>query len=75
MNGKRPWHEVPLEQAYGVQLPHPGIQGPYDTEGAECPWPWWPLTLAGKPIGMAHCPYCGEMVAAGVPHPDYGVAS
>ena len=22
-------------------------------------------------IGMAHCPYCGEMVLGGYPHPDY----
>ena len=24
-----------------------------------------------EPMGMFHCPYCGEMVLAGVPHPDY----
>lgn len=23
------------------------------------------------PIGMLHCPICGEMVLAGAPHPDY----
>jgi hypothetical protein len=23
------------------------------------------------PIGMFHCPLCGEMVLAGMPHPDY----
>ena len=23
------------------------------------------------PIGMFHCPECGEMVVAGIPHPDY----
>jgi hypothetical protein len=23
------------------------------------------------PIGMFHCPECGEMVLAGMPHPDY----
>ena len=23
------------------------------------------------PIGMFHCPNCGEMVVAGCPHPDY----
>lgn len=25
------------------------------------------------PIGMFHCPQCGEMVVAGQPHPDYSV--
>ena len=24
-----------------------------------------------SPIGMFHCPECGEMVVAGLPHPDY----
>ena len=23
------------------------------------------------PIGMFHCPECGEMVVAGMPHPDW----
>ena len=23
------------------------------------------------PIGMFHCPECGEMVVAGIPHPDW----
>ncbi|MHB1098914.1 MAG: hypothetical protein ACYCZR_05095 [Burkholderiales bacterium] len=30
-----------------------------------------PKVMAGKPIGMFHCPDCGEMVLAGVDHPDY----
>lgn len=30
-----------------------------------------PLSLLGKPIGMYHCPECGEMVVAGEEHPDY----
>ena len=29
-----------------------------------------PEALAGAPIGMYHCPDCGAMVLAGVPHPD-----
>jgi transcription initiation factor IIE alpha subunit len=29
-----------------------------------------PTTLLGKPIGMFHCPECGEMVIAGLPHPE-----
>jgi hypothetical protein len=27
-----------------------------------------PEALAGQPIGMYHCEYCGEMQLAGVPH-------
>ena len=30
-----------------------------------------PREMAGQPIGMFHCPECGEMVIAGMPHPDY----
>lgn len=29
-----------------------------------------PEELLGEPIGMYHCPDCGAMVVAGVPHPD-----
>jgi len=29
-----------------------------------------PKTYAGYPIGMFHCPECGEMVVAGIDHPD-----
>lgn len=29
-----------------------------------------PERLKGKPIGMYHCPDCGAMVLAGLPHPD-----
>lgn len=28
-----------------------------------------PRPLAGQPIGMLHCPLCGEMVIAGMAHP------
>jgi hypothetical protein len=27
-----------------------------------------PRPLVGVPIGMFHCPECGEMVIAGLPH-------
>ncbi len=30
-----------------------------------------PRPLAGQPIGMFHCPLCGEMVIAGMEHPDW----
>lgn len=29
-----------------------------------------PELLRGAPIGMYHCPDCGVMILAGVPHPD-----
>lgn len=28
-----------------------------------------PVKLTGQPIGMYHCPECGTMVLAGLPHP------
>lgn len=33
---------------------------------AKCPHD--PRVLAGQPIGMYHCPDCGEMVVAGMEH-------
>jgi hypothetical protein len=32
------------------------------------PCPEQPLLLAGQPIGQYHCPGCGMMLIAGVPH-------
>jgi hypothetical protein len=32
-----------------------------------------PTKLKYTPIGMLHCPLCGEMVLAGYPHPDYSL--
>jgi len=32
-----------------------------------------PKEMTGKPIGMYHCPECGEMVIAGMEHPDYSL--
>ena len=31
-----------------------------------------PQKVTGS-IGMYHCPECGEMVLAGMPHPDYSL--
>ncbi len=36
---------------------------------SKCPYD--PMEMCGKPIGMYHCPLCGEMVLACVEHPDY----
>lgn len=51
-----------------------------DATGAAPECPHDPQTHAGKPIGMYHCPECGCMVLAGLPHPvcdidfcEYGV--
>ena len=33
----------------------------------QCPYD--PTPLMGEPIGMFHCPLCGDMVIAGLPHP------
>lgn len=32
-----------------------------------------PMPLKGQPIGMFHCPECGEMILAGMPHVDYSL--
>ena len=31
------------------------------------------MLLKGAPIGMFHCPECGEMILAGVPHINYDI--
>lgn len=69
---KRMWHEFEPRDMVNTVLPHPDIQGPYTSEGQECPWPWDPPQLLGAPIGQYHCPYCGEMCIAGFDHTDYG---
>ncbi len=32
-----------------------------------------PTPLKGQPIGMFHCPECGEMILAGIAHIDYSL--
>jgi hypothetical protein len=71
------WTDISPRDAAGIALPVSNIEGPLvDPEVAEapgqvCPWPWEPQQLAGVPLGMYHCRYCGSMVLVGVPHPDY----
>jgi len=36
--------------------------------GANCPEK--PEKLLGQPIGQYHCPSCGMMIVAGIPHPE-----
>jgi hypothetical protein len=69
--GEREWSEISPANAVGIELPAPGIRGPLNEEGQVCPWPWEPQQLVGLPLGQYHCPYCGAMVIAGVPHLDY----
>lgn len=42
-----------------------------DIDGKPCPWPYDPLFLVGAPLGQYHCPACGSMIIAGLPHLDY----
>lgn len=47
---------------------------PHNEMGERCPWPFDSLLIVANgpvPLGMYHCPYCGSMLVAGVPHPDY----
>lgn len=70
----RTWTEITPEQAAAEELDlardlH--ITAPRNENGERCPWPWEPQQLVGAPIGQYHCPHCGAMVLAGVPHMDY----
>lgn len=51
---------------YRLPRADPGIGG-----DEFCPIPIDPLFLIGAPIGQYHCPYCGSMILAGMPHLDY----
>ena len=46
---------------------------PVGDQGNFCEWPLDPWSLYGQPHGMYHCPSCGSMVMAGMPHTDYAV--
>jgi hypothetical protein len=72
---ERTWHDIDPADAVAITLPHDGIRGPLNEMGEECPWPWDPQRLAGAPLGQYHCPYCGAMVVAGIPHLDHREAS
>jgi hypothetical protein len=39
---------------------------PWPEGDADCPYD--PREMTGKPIGMFHCPVCGQMVIAGMEH-------
>lgn len=65
------WQDIEPKDAVDVTLPWHGIEGPLNSLGERCPWPWDPQQLVGAPLGQYHCPYCGDMVVAGLEHPDY----
>lgn len=67
----RNWHDIPPADAVDITLPRDDITGPVNEQGEPCPWPWDPQQLVGAPLGQYHCPYCGAMVLAGIPHLDY----
>jgi len=67
----RPWTDVSPEEAAGMAREDLAlIDRPFNEMGERCPWPWDPQQLGGAPLGQYHCPYCGGMVMAGVPHFD-----
>ena len=66
------WVDIEPRDATDLNLAvRTDIEAPLNEEGERCPWPWEPQQLIGVPLGQYHCPYCGAMVIAGVPHPDY----
>lgn len=66
------WREIAPEDATGIDCTQrPDLSPPVNEMGEVCPWPWDPQQLKGAPMGMYHCPYCGAMCVAGLPHPDY----
>lgn len=66
------WSEIEPSAARALDLSvRLDIEAPLNEAGERCPWPWDPQQLAGAPLGQYHCPYCGAMVLAGVPHLDY----
>lgn len=67
----RHWSTIAPAEAADIELPRDDIIGPVNEEGEPCPWPWDPQQLLGAPIGQYHCPYCGGMQVAGIPHLDW----
>jgi hypothetical protein len=68
----RSWLDIAPKDAVNLNLTVDlTIDAPLNEQGERCPWPWDPQQLVGAPMGQYHCPYCGAMCVAGVPHPDY----
>jgi len=72
------WYDIEPKDAVDIDCTErPDLDPPWvehdlrEEYGNVCPWPWEPQQLVGVPMGQYHCGYCGSMVCAGVPHPDY----
>lgn len=66
------WSEIAPADATEIDLSvRLDIDAPRNEMGERCSWPWEPQQLVGVPLGQYHCPWCGAMVVAGVPHLDY----
>lgn len=66
------WRDIAPADAVNINLEdRPDLDPPVNEAGEICPWPWEPQQLVSAPIGQYHCPYCGAMCLAGLPHPDY----
>lgn len=76
-NFKRHWTDLTPQQAWDEFNESPDgmigsdVELPLNEMDEPCPWPYEPQQLVGVPMGMYHCPYCGAMSMAGLPHPDY----
>ena len=67
------WHDILPADAVDLNLAVDlTIEAPLNESGERCSWPWEPQQLVSAPFGQFHCSYCGAMVVAGLPHPDYG---
>ena len=68
----RSWRDIAPADAVDIDLSTDlSIDAPLNESGERCPWPWEPQQLKGLPLGQYHCEFCGAMVVAGIPHPDY----
>jgi hypothetical protein len=68
----REWRDIAPADAVDLDLAGDlSIDAPLNESGERCPWPWEPQQLIGVPLGQYHCPFCGAMCIAGVPHLDY----
>jgi hypothetical protein len=66
------WRDISPAMALNLDLSKDlSIDAPLNENGERCPWPWDPEQLLGAPLGQYHCPYCGAMCIAGLPHIDY----
>jgi len=57
----------------GYRMPISDVLSEENGVETACPWPFDPILphMMSAPLGQYHCPYCGSMVLAGVPHGDY----